>query len=94
MDDKIKKTSILPVTEENWMSYHQSLHYSNEPLSPNQEMITSQLRNLEQLTLQTHTFDYFINEIEIRIAVKKLKNNTYSFSDKIKNEMNKSARRK
>ena len=31
-----------------------------------------------------------INETEIRIAVKKLKNNTYSFSDKIKNQMNKS----
>ena len=30
---------------------------SNEPLNPNQEMITNQLRNLEQeLTLQTHSY--------------------------------------
>ena len=37
-------------------------------------MSTNQLRNLEQeLTLQTHALDYFINETEIRIAVKKLK---------------------
>ena len=55
------------------MSHFQSLH-SNEPLHPNQEMITNQLRNLEQeLTLQTHALDYLINESEILIAVKKLK---------------------
>ena len=48
------------------------------------EMITNQLRNLEQeLTLPTHALDYFINETEIRIAGKKLKN--LFFSDK--NEM-------
>ena len=54
--------------------------------------MTNQLRNLEQeLTPQTHALDYLINETEIRIAVKKLKNNKSSFSDKIKNEMIKSA---
>ena len=91
MDDTIKETSIPPVTEENWMSHFQSLH-SNEPLNPHQEMITNQLRNLEQeLTPQTQALDYLINETEIRIAVKKLKNNKSSFSDKIKNEMIKSA---
>ena len=91
MDDTIKETSIPPVTEENWMSHFQSLH-SNEPLNPHQEMITNQIRNLEQeLTPQTHALDYLINETEIRIAVKKLKNNKSSFSDKIKNEMIKSA---
>ena len=91
MDDTIKEASIPPVTEENWMSHFQSLH-SNEPLNPHQEMITNQLRNLEQeLTSQTHALDYLINETEIRIAVKKLKNNKSSFSDKIKNEMIKSA---
>ena len=91
MDDTIKETSISPVTEENWMSHFQSLH-SNEPLNPHQEMITNQLRNLEQeLTPQTQALDYLINETEIRIAVKKLKNNKSSFSDKIKDEMIKSA---
>ena len=55
------------------MSHFQSLH-SNEPLHPNQEMITNQLRNLgQELTLQTHALDYLINESEILIAVKKLK---------------------
>ena len=91
MDDTIKETSIPSVTEENWMSHFQSLH-SNELLNPHQEMITNQLRNLEQeLTPQTQALDYLINETEIRIAVKKLKNNKSSFSDKIKNEMIKSA---
>ena len=72
------------------MSHFQSL-YSNEPLNPHQEMITNQLRNLEQeLAPQTHVLDYLINENEIRIAVKKLKNNKSSFSGKIKNEMIKS----
>ena len=70
------------------MSHFQSLH-SNEPLNPNQEMITNQLRNLEQqVTLQTYALYY---ETEIRIAVKKPKNSKSSFSDKIKNEMIKSA---
>ena len=91
MDDTIKETSVPPVTEENWMSHFQSLH-SNEPLNPHQEMITNQLQNLEQeLTPQTQALDYLINETEIRIAVKKLKNNKSAFSDKIKNEMIKSA---
>ena len=91
MDDTIKDTSIPPVTEENWMSHFQSFH-SNKPLNPHQEMITNQLRNLEQeLTPQTQALDYLISETEIRIAVKKLKNSKSSFSDKIKNEMIKSA---
>ena len=47
-------------------------------------MITNDLRNLEQeLTLQFHALYYLINQTEIRIVVKKLKNNK-SFSDKIK----------
>ena len=55
------------------MSHFQSLH-SNEPLNPNHEMITNDLRNLEQeLTLQFHALYYLINQTEIRIAVKKLK---------------------
>ena len=55
-------------------------------------MISIPFRSLEQgLTLQTHTLDFFMNETEIRIAVKKLKNNKSSSSDKIKNEMIKSA---
>ena len=66
-------------TEENWMSHFQSLH-SNERLNLHQEMITTQLRNLEEeLALQTHALDYLINETEIRIAVKRLKNNKSSF---------------
>ena len=73
-----------------WMSHFQSLH-SNEPLNPNQEMITNDLRNLEQeLTLQFHALYYLINQTKIRIAVKKLKHNK-SFSDKIKNKRVKSA---
>ena len=57
------------------MSHFQLLH-SNEALNPNQEMITNDLRNLEQeLTLQFHALYYLINQTEIRIAVKKLKNN-------------------
>ena len=41
-------------------------------------MISNQLRNLEQeLTLQTHALDYFINETEIRITGKKPKNNIF-----------------
>ena len=83
MDDTIvKETSIPPVTEENWMSHFQSLH-SNEPLHSTQEMITNQLRNFEQeLTLQTHALDYFINETEIRIGGKKLKNNIFFLRQK------------
>ena len=84
MDDTITETRIPPVTEENWMSHFQSLH-SNEPLHSHQEMITNQLRNFEQeLTLQTHALDYFINETEIRIAGKKLKNNIFFFQTKTK----------
>ena len=80
----IKETSSPSVTEENWMSHFQSLH-SNEPLHSHQEMITNQLRNFEQeLTLQTHALDYFINETEIRIAGKKLKNNIFFFQTKTK----------
>ena len=91
MDDTIKGTSIPPVTEENWMSHFQSLHL-NEPLNSHQETITNQLRNLEQeLTPQTYALDYLKNKTEIRIAVKKLKNNKSSFSHKIKYEMIKSA---
>ena len=72
------------------MSHLQSLH-SNEPLNANQEMITNDLRNLEQeLTLQFHALYYLINQTKIRIAVKKLKHNK-SFSDKIKNKRVKSA---
>ena len=64
---------------------------SNEPLNANQEMITNDLRNLEQeLTLRFHALYYLINQSKIRIAVKKLKYNK-SFSDKIKNKRVKSA---
>jgi len=35
--------------------------------------------------------DYLITELEIRTAAKKLKNNKSPFSDKLKNEMNKSS---
>ena len=64
------------------MSHFQSLH-SNEPLHSHQEMITNKLRNLEQeQTLQTHALDYFINETEIRMAGKKLKNNIFFFRRK------------
>ena len=54
-------------------------------------MITKDLRNLEQeLTLQFHALYYLINQTEIHIAVKKLKNIKF-FSDKIKNKRVKSA---
>ena len=67
------------------MSHFQSIH-SNEPLHSHQEMITNQLRNLEQeLTLQTHALDYFINETEIRIAGKKLKNKIFFLRQKRNN---------
>ena len=68
------------------MSHFQSLH-SNEPLRSHQEMTTNQLRNLEQeLALQTHALDYFINETEIRIAGKKLKNNIFFFFRQKRND--------
>ena len=55
-------------------------------------MITNQLRNLEQeMSLKTHALDYLTNEAEIRVAVKKIKNDKSSFSNKIKNAMIKSA---
>ena len=48
LDDTIKETSVpLRVTEVNWMSQSQLLR-SNEPRNSYQEMITNQLRNLEQ----------------------------------------------
>ena len=73
------------------MCHFQPLH-SNEPLHSHQERITNQIRNLEQeLTLQTHAVDHFINKTEIRIAGRNLKNSKSSFSDKVKNEMIKSA---
>ena len=37
--------------------------------------------------MQSHPLDFFITEAEIRIAVKKLKNNKSPYSDKIRNEM-------
>ena len=55
-------------------------------------MITNQLGYLEQeLALQTHALDCFINETEIRIAGKKLKNNISFLSNKMNNEIIKSA---
>ena len=73
------------------MCHFQPLH-SNEPLHSHQERITNQIRNLEQeLTLQTHAVDHFINKTEIRIAGRNLKNSKSSFSDKVKHEMIKSA---
>ena len=71
--------TITDWKEENWTSHFQSLH-SNERLNLHQEMITNQPRNLEEeLILQTDALDYLINETEIRIAVKRLKNNKTSF---------------
>ena len=56
MDDTIKETSIRPAYRRKLDVGFQSL-CSNEPLNPNQEMITNQLRNLKQeLTLQTHSY--------------------------------------
>ena len=83
----MKETSIPPVTEENWMNGCLiSNHFTQTNHNPNHEMITNDLRNLEQeLTLQFHALYYLINQIEIRIAVKKLKNNK-SFSAKRKNK--------
>ena len=83
----MKETSIPPVTEENWMNGCLiSNHSTQTNHNPNHEMITNDLRNLEQeLTLQFHALYYLINQIEIRIAVKKLKNNK-SFSAKRKNK--------
>ena len=87
MYDTMKETSIPPVTEENWMNGCLiSNHSTQTNHNPNHEMITNDLRNLEQeLTLQFHALYYLINQIEIRIAVKKLKNNK-SFSAKRKNK--------
>ena len=44
------------------MSHFESLP-SNEPLNSHQEMVTNQLRNLEQeLNVQNHALDYLITD--------------------------------
>ena len=87
---KIKETHTPPISERKWMSHFQSLH-SNEPLNEQQEAIIDELQNAEDITTRSHSLGYLITENEIRTAVRELKNNKSSFSDKIKNEMIKSS---
>ena len=44
-----------------------------------------------QQHIQPHSLDYLVTELEIRTAANKLKNNKSSYSERIKNEMNKSS---
>ena len=73
-----------------WLQFCRRNAESTKPLVP--KPVINQLRNLEQeLALQTHALDYFINETEIvsQVEIGKM---TYLLSQtKSKNEMSKSA---
>ena len=71
MNDSMKEASTPPISEEIWLSHFQSLH-SNEPLNSHQEAIIDELKRLEDTTIQSHSLDYVITELEIRTAANKL----------------------
>ena len=87
MNDTHKENDDAPlIYEEEWLRHFQSL-LSNTPFKPTQQAIINKLRQLEEQKVQFNSLDYSITENEILVAVKKLKNNKSSFSDKISNEM-------
>ena len=86
MDDSVKQKVTPEISEENWLRHFQSLH-SNDLLNPDQQNIVNELRKQQDSNMQSRPLDYPITELEIRTAVKKLKNNKSPYSDKIRNEM-------
>ena len=86
MDDSVKQKVTPENSEENWLRHFQSLH-SNELLNPDQQNVVNELRKQQDSKMQSRPLDHPITELEIRTAVKKLKNNKSPYSDKIRNEM-------
>ena len=84
MDDSVKFKHIPEVSEESWLSHFQSLH-SNESLNSYQQNIVREVREQENSNMQSLPLDSLITEIEIRTAVKKLKNKKSPFSDRTQN---------
>ena len=74
------------MSEENWLKQFQSLD-SNDLLNPDQQNVVNELQKQQNSKMQSRPLDYPITELEIQIAVKKLKNNKSPYSDKIRNEM-------
>ena len=67
MDDSVKLKKIPDVSEENWLSYFQSLR-SNDPLNAYQQNIDTELPDQENSNMQSLPLDYLITEIKIRSA--------------------------
>ena len=87
MDDSVKQKVTPEISaEENWLRHFQSLH-SNDLLNPDHQNVVNELRKQQDSKMQSRPLDYPITELEIRTAVKKLKNNKSPYSDKIRNEM-------
>ena len=86
MDDSVKQKVTPEISEENWLRHFQSLH-SNDLLNPDQQNVVNELQKQQDKKMQSHPLDYPITELEIRTAVKKMKNNKSPYSDKIRNEM-------
>ena len=81
------KQKVTPkISEENWLRHFQSLH-SNDLLNPDQQNVVNELQKQQDSKIQPRPLDYPITGLELRAAVKKLKNNKSPYSDKIRNEM-------
>ena len=79
MDDSVKQKVTPEISAENWLRHFQSVH-SNDLLNPDQQNVVNELRKQQGAS---RPLDYPITELEIQIAVKKLKNNKSPYSDKI-----------
>ena len=86
IDESVKQKVTPEISEENWLRHFQSLH-SNDLLNPDQQNVVNELQKQQDSKIQSRPLDYSITELEIRAAVKKLKNNKSPYSDKIRNEM-------
>ena len=64
---------LVPRQSQKKVSCLTSSHYTQtSPLSWHQEAIIDELKRLEDTTIQSHSLDYVITELEIRTAANKL----------------------
>ena len=74
MDESVKQKVTPEISGDNWLRHFQSLH-SNDLLNPDQQNVVNELQKQQDSKIQSRPLDYPITELEIRAAVKKLKNN-------------------
>ena len=76
------KQKVTPeISEENWLRHFQSL-LSNDLLNPDQQNVVNEFQKPQDNKMQSRSLDYPITELEMRTAVKKIKNNKSPYSAK------------